>query len=100
MLAREPGGDAESGQPYLAGRLVEQDVSWLDIFVYEPTLVKSAERQGNSDGEVQEASHLHRHAEQPVNRLTALIFEHQHRSTGVAYEVQRAHRPRPVEFVL
>ena len=29
----------------------------------------------------------------------ALIFEHQHRLTGVAYEVQWAQRPRPVQLV-
>jgi len=99
-FARETRGEAEPGQPHLAGRLVEQDVRWLDIFVNEPALVKSAESGGNSDGEAQKASHLHGRADQPVDRLTPLVFEHQRRPTGFAYEVQRAHRPRPVEFVL
>src|SRR5215470_4192001 len=99
-FAREARGDAEPGQPYLAGRLVEEDVGWFDIFVNEPALVKPAESQSTRDGDAQEASHLHRGAEQPVDRLTALIFEHQHRPTSVAYEFERAHSPRSVEFVL
>src|SRR5262245_46140121 len=99
-FAREARGDAEPGQPHLAGRVVEEDVGRLDILVNEPALVKPAESQGTRDGDAQEASHFHRGAEQPIDRLTALIFKHQHRPTSVAYELQRAHRPRSVEFVL
>src|SRR5262245_33624403 len=99
-LAHEARGDAESRQPHLAGRVVEQNVGRLDVFMDEAAPVKLADSRGNSDGEAQEASDLHRHAEQPVNRLTALIFEHQYCLTGVAYEVQWAQRPRPVQFVL
>ena len=60
--------------------------------------VASAARRCSRDGEAQEASHLHRHAERPVERLTALIFKHQHPPTSISYK--RAGRPRLVEFVL
>src|SRR5262249_59583016 len=97
-FAREARGDAEPSQPHLGGRLVEQDVGWLDIFMDEPALMKLPERRGSSDGERQEASYVHRHAEQPLQRLAARILEDQRGSTSVAYEVQRLHRPRPAEF--
>ena len=66
----------------------------------EAALVKLAQSRGNGDGEVKEASNLHRCAEQPVDRLTARILEHQHGSTGVTNELERTYCPRPVEFVL
>ena len=59
-----------------------------------------AERGGDADGEAQEASHLHRCAEQPIERLAAGILEHQHDPAAVSHELQRSHRPRAVQFVL
>ena len=58
------------------------------------------EGRGDADGEAQEASHLHRRAEQPVERLAAGILQHQHGPAAVADELQRPHRPRPVQLVL
>ena len=53
-----------------------------------------------ADGEAQKAPHLHRRAEQPVERLAAGVLEHQHGPTALAHELQRPHRPRPVQLVL
>ena len=39
-------------------------------------------------------------AEQPVERLAAGILEQQHGPPRFAHELQRPHRPRPVQFVL
>src|SRR6516225_9010601 len=99
-LPRQARSDAEPGQPHLAGRLVEQDVRGLYIFVNEAALVEFAEIRGNTDSQGQEASDLHWPTEQPVERLAARILKHQHRPTGVTHEVQRAHRPCPVELIL
>ena len=52
------------------------------------------------NGEAQEAPHLHRHAEQPLEWLATRIVKHQHGSIGVVHELQRPHRPCAVEFVL
>ena len=60
----------------------DQDVGRLDVLVDEAALVKLAQSRGNADGEAQEASHLHRCAEQPVERLAAGILEHQHGPTA------------------
>ena len=61
--------------------------------------MKLAQSRGNTAAEAQEASDLHWRAEQPVERLAARILEHQEGATGVAHEVQRPRRPRPVELV-
>src|SRR6266536_2810630 len=68
--------------------------------VDEAALVELAQSRGNADGQAQEASHIHGRAEQPVERLTARILEHEHGRTGVAHEVQRPHRPPPVQLIL
>ena len=50
--------------------------------------------------EAQEAPHLHRRAEQPVERLAARILEHQHGPTVFAHELQRPRRPCAVQLIL
>ena len=99
-LARKARRNAEPHQPHLAGRVVEQDVGRLDVFMDEPALVKLTQSRGNSAAEAQEAPYLQGPTEQPIDRPTARILEHQHGSIGFAHEVQRPHRPRRVEFVL
>ena len=51
---------------------------------------------GDTDGESQEASHLHRRTENPIERLAAGVLEHQHGPTMIAHELQRPHRPGAV----
>ena len=93
-------GDAEPGEPHLSIRAVHQDIGRLDVLVDEAALVELAQSRGDADGQAQEASYLHGRAEQPVERLAARILEHQHGPTGVAHELQRPHRPCPVELIL
>ena len=58
------------------------------------------EGRGDRDGEAQKAPHLHGPPEQPVQRLAAGVLEHQHGPTAFADELERSHRPRPVQLVL
>ena len=99
-LARQTRGDAEAGEPDLSARAVHQDIGRLDVLVDEPGLVDLAQGDRDADGEVQEASHLHRRAEQPLERLAALILQHQHGPAAVADELQRPRRPGSVQLVL
>ena len=46
---------------------VHQDIGRLDVLVDEAALMDLAQRCSDLDGEAQEASHLHRRAEQPVS---------------------------------
>ena len=98
-LAGQARSDAEPGEPHLSIRAVHQDIGWLDVLVDEAALMELAQSRGNSDRQAQEASYLHGRAEQTVERLAARILEHQHGPTGVAHELQRPHRPCPVELV-
>ena len=105
MISGGPGGwrsrgsrDAmpKPGQPDRAGFGVDQDVGGLDVLVDEAAPVDIAERRRHADGEAQEASHLHRRAENPVERLAAGVLEHQHGPAMVAHKLQRPHRPGAV----
>ena len=98
-LAGQARCDAKPGEPHVSIRAVHHDISWLDVFVDEPALMKLAQSRGNSDSQAQEASYLHGPTEQTVERLAARIIEHQHGPTGVAHEGQRPRRPCPVELI-
>ena len=99
-LARQTRGDAETGEPDLAAGAVHQDIGRFDVLVDEPGLMDLAQGDRDADGEVQEASDLHRRAEQPAERPTALILQHQHGPAAVADELQRPRRPASVQRVL
>jgi hypothetical protein len=61
-------------------------MNWLQISVYESALMDLADGSGNADSELEESRYLHRLAEVLVQRLTARIFENQHR-TAISIEI-------------
>ena len=77
----------------------DQNIGRLDVLVDEAALVRLAERGDDADGEAQKASHLHRFADQSLERFAARILEQQHRSSAFAPELERPRRPCGVEFV-
>ena len=79
---------------------LHEDIGRLDVLVDKAAPVHLAEGGRDGDGEAQEASHLQRRAEQPVERLAARILEHQHGPAAVAPKFQRPCRPRPVQLIL
>ena len=79
---------------------VHQDICRLDVLVDEAAPMDLRESRGDLDGEAQKAAHFHGRPEQPVQRLALGVLEHQHRPTAFADELQRSHRPRPVQVVL
>jgi hypothetical protein len=68
--------------------------------VDEAALMEFAQSRGNTDGQPQEASHIHRRAQEPVKCLATRILEHQHGPSAIVRELQRLHRPRPVQLTL
>ena len=58
-----------------------------------------AECSDNAYGQAQEPSNHHGRAKQSVERLAGGILEYQHGPVGVAHEIERPHRPRPVELI-
>jgi hypothetical protein len=64
-------------------------------------LMELAQRYGDANSEVQEFPDLHRHGEQPIERLeVADILEHQNGPTTVADDLERPQRPRSVQLFL
>ena len=70
-LARQTRGDAEPGEPHPSVGAVHQDIGRLDVLVDEAALVRLAQRGDDADGEAQEASRLHRRADESLERLAA-----------------------------
>ena len=99
-FARQARREAEAGEPHLSVGAVHQDIGRLDVLVHEAALMDLAQGRGDLDGEAQEASHLHRGAEQPGERLAARIFEHKNGPAALLHELQRLRRPGAVQFVL
>ncbi len=98
-LARQTRGDAEPGEPRQSVRAVHQDIGRLDVLVDETALVRLAQRGDDADGEAEEALHLHRSVDQPLERFAAGIGEQQRCSTAPADKRKRPRRPCIVELV-
>jgi len=98
-FARQTRGDAEPGEPRLPVSAVHQDIGRLDVLVDEAALVRLAQRRGDADGEAQEASRLHRRADEPLEWFAAWILEQQRCSTAFADKRERPRRPCGVELV-
>jgi len=99
-LSKQPRGDAEPGEPDFVGHAVDEDIGRLDVLMDEAAPMRLAESARNADGQAQEASRLQGYADQRAERLTVRILEHQHGPTAVAHELQRPHRPCPVQLIL
>src|SRR5208337_3786864 len=93
-------GDAEPGEPRTSVDAVHQNIGRLDVLVHEVALVRLAQRGDDADGEAQEAARLYGLAEQPLEWFAAWILDHQHSPIAVASEVQRAHCPCAIQFIL
>jgi hypothetical protein len=65
--------------------------------VNEAALVKLAESRGNRDSDAQEEADLHGRAKPRLERLATRIFEHHHGPAALSNQLERTHRPRPVE---
>jgi hypothetical protein len=63
----------------------------------QPTSVPLADCRRERDSNAQELRHIHRAAEQPIERLAARVFEHQRQATIASGKGQRPRRPVKVE---
>ena len=84
MLARQTRGDAEAGEPDVAACDVDQDIGRLDVLVDEAMPVDLADCGRERDRDAQELRHIHRLAEQLIERLAAGVLEHQRHAAVVA----------------
>jgi len=52
------------------------------------------------DGEAEELCDLHRLPDQPIERLTTCVIDHQHRLAALAYQLKRPQCPGAVQVAL
>jgi hypothetical protein len=90
---------AEASEAHLIARAVHQDMGRPDILVDEAVLVSLAQKRHDADGEAQEASDLHWHAGQAIERLAVKVLEHQYGAAAFAPQLERPRRPGPLEPV-
>ena len=100
MLARQTRGDAEAGEPDAAACDVHQDVGRLDVLVDQPAQVHLADCGRERDRDAQELRHIHRLAEQLIERLAAGVLEHQRHAAVVAGQGYRPDSPLGIQFGL
>ena len=100
-LARQPGRDAEAGEPDVAG-VVDEHVRRLDVLVDETAPMDVAERRRQANGDAQEARQIERLPLVPLKNaiqgLTARVLEYEDRPSFVTSERQRLGCPRGIEF--
>ncbi len=81
-LAGKLGRDPESGEPRVAG-VVDEDIRRLNIFMYDAVLMDLTECSRHTNGGAKEASQVERlplvTLKNPIQRLTARVFEHEDR---------------------
>ena len=98
VLAGQPRGDAEAGQPDAAAGRVDEDVGRLEVLMDQPPRVQPADGRRERDGKAQEVRHLHRPPEQALERLATGVSQHQHEPALAPEELDRPRRPVAVEL--
>ena len=73
----------------MPARRIDDHVGRLDVLVDEPTSVKLAESGGQGHREPEEASDLHRLANEAIQGLTTGVVDNQHRPAAFAHEFHR-----------
>ncbi|MFT3773198.1 MAG: hypothetical protein QM820_48080 [Minicystis sp.] len=85
-LARDPGGQSEVGYLHLSRRGIDDDVGRLEILVDDVPAMHLGHRLRDGDREAKEPLHLHRRAEQAIERLAAGVLRDQGRHAAQRLE--------------
>jgi hypothetical protein len=100
-LAWQPRRDSEAGKPY-AVVVVDEHIFRFDVLMCEPAPMDLAKCCRQSDSDTQGAGHIERlpvvSFKNPIQRLTARIFEYEDGPTFVKTESQRPGCPSGIEF--
>jgi hypothetical protein len=95
------GRNPESSEPRVAG-VVDEDIRRLYILMNEPLLMHLTECFCQPNGGAKEASQVERlplaTLKNPIQRLTARVFENEDHPPFVTGNGQRLGRPRGIEF--
>jgi hypothetical protein len=100
-LAWQPRRDSEAGKPY-AVVVVDEHIFRFDVLMYESMAMDLPECCRQSDSNTQDAGHIERlpvaSFKNPIQRLTAWVFEYEDSSPFVTTQSQRPGRPSGIEF--
>ena len=99
-LAWQPRRDSEAGKPYAV--VVDEHIFRLDVLMYEAMPMDLAKCCRQADSNTQDAGHIERLPaalfKNPIQRLTAWVFEYEDRPPFVTAESQRLGCPGGIEF--
>ena len=93
LLARQAGGDSETGEADAVPVLTHQDVGRLDIFMDEPGRVHPTARGRERDRDMKERRRVQRLADHPIEWLPAWILEDECNSIPITGKRDRSRRP-------
>src|SRR5262249_221468 len=98
-LARQARGNAEAGEPDLAGRRVHQDMSRLDIFVDQAPSVEPTQRTCQANGDPQKLGHFPWVAQESRQELATGVFKQERGPSLMLHQRERPRRPGRVQLV-
>ncbi len=100
-LARQPRCNSEAGKPYAVG-IVDEHIFRLDVPMYESVPMDPAECCRQTDGNTQDSGEIERlpvaSLKNPIQRLTAWIFEYEDRPPFVTCEREGLGCPFWIDF--
>jgi hypothetical protein len=100
-LARQPRRNSEAGEPYAVG-IVDKHIFRLDVLMYESVPMDPAECCRQADGNTQDSGEIERLSvaslKNPIQRLTAWIFEYEDRPPFVTCERKGLGCPFWIDF--
>ena len=100
-FARQPRRNSEAGKTH-AVVVDNEHIFRLDVLMYEAMPMDMAECSRQTDGNTQDAGHIERlpvaSFKNPIQRLTAWVFEYEDSSPFVTTESQRPGCPSGIEF--
>ena len=100
-LARQPRRNSKAGNPYTVG-IVDEHIFRLDVPMYESVPMDPAECGRQTDGNTQDSGEIERlpvaSFKNPIQRLTAWVFEYEGRPPFVTYQRERLGCPFWIDF--
>jgi hypothetical protein len=100
-LAWQPRRNSEAGKPYAVG-IVDEHIFRLDVLMYESVPMDLSECCRQADGNTQDSGEIERlpvaSLKNPIQWLTARIFEYEDRPSFVTCEHERPRCPSGIEF--
>ncbi len=96
-FARQPRRDAKSGEPDIAAG-IDEHVRRFDILVDQTAPMDLTDGRRKVDGEPQELDRFEPLVEKAIERLAAMVLQHEGGGSAIADQRQRPRRPAGIEI--